>query len=220
MVKQMPAKNTYLPTFWGPTKSSYWDTVRAAFGTQMPPVILGFNEPDVTGQANMTPAAAAQLMYDALWVPYGSRGANLVSPAIAWDVNKWLVPFMKAYTNLGGQVDAIGYHIYLDLNNNTDAAVAEVEKRINTLYALFGKKIVLSELGLTQAGGGTDEQINDFVQKVGKFLDNSDAILGWALSAVFARGNGWDSYLNSNVSFYYSNNTLTPLALSYMSEAY
>lgn len=220
VVTQMPAKNAYIPTYWGSTKSDYWQSVTAQFGNSIPAAIAGFNEPDVTSQANMSPAAAAQLYYDAIYVPYGSKGANMISPAVAWDVYTWLPAFMSAYQGMGGRIDAMGYHIYLGLNNNTDAAVAEVKKRVNYLYKLYGKKIVLSEIGLTSAGGGTDEQIADFVQKVGNFLDNSDAILAWALSAVFARGSGWDGYLNGNMSFYWQNKTLTPLANQYMTAVF
>lgn len=221
VVTQMPAKNVYIPTYWGATKTSYWQAVTSTWGNDtIPPAIAGFNEPDVTTQANMTPADAAQLYYDAIYVPYGSKGANMISPAVAYDVYRWLPQFMANYTALGGRIDAMGYHIYLGLNNDTDAAVAEVKKRVNYLYKLYGKKIVLSEIGLTSAGGGTDEQIADFINKVGYFLDNSPAILAWALSAVFARGAGWDGYLNSNMSFFWANKTLTPIANQYMTNLY
>lgn len=140
----------------------------------------------------------------------------MVSPAIAWNVNGWLKPFLTQCAQLGCGIDAIGMHFYVDINNNTDAAVSYIRTTVESVYARFGLPLVLGEVGLTQKGGGTDEQIADFVQKVGNYLDNSGAVLAWGLSAVFAKGAGWDGYLNSNMAFFWPNNTLTDLATMYM----
>lgn len=56
----------------------------------------------------------------------------------------------------------------------------------------------------------------DFVTKAAAFLDNSPLILAWALSAVFAYGAGWDTYLNSNLAFFNTNGTLRDLAYQFM----
>ena len=216
VVTQMPAKVTYCPTYWGTSKKAAWTQAKKTLGNTIPPVVLGFNEPDIASQANMSPNVAAQVFFDEITVPFGRRGSNVVSPAIVWDVNNWLVPFMARCGQLGCGIDAIGQHIYVGLNGNVDAAVESVKKQITTVYSRFGMPIVLSEIGLTQAGGGSDAQINDFVTKVGRYLDGTDYVLAWALAAVFRKGDGWDGYLNSNMAFYNADGSLSSLGRRYM----
>jgi hypothetical protein len=79
--------------------------------------ILGFNEPDNSGQSNMSPqqAAAAWKQYIQ---PYGSR-AKLVSPAVTNGAAPmglaWLDSFFAACS--GCQIDAVAIHIYDSATN-------------------------------------------------------------------------------------------------------
>lgn len=224
VVAGMPSNVPYIPMFWGSTKSAQWTAVQQTIGDSVPGAVFGFNEPDVTTQANMDPITAANLYYSNITQVYGVKGSNLISPAIVWNVNNWLTPFMSACDKLGCDISAIAYHIYIDLakdaGGSVDNAVALIQTRINSLYKKFGKPIILSELGLTQAGGGTDEQMTDFMQKAARFLDNSPVVYAWALSAVFAKGAGWDNYLNSNLAFFNANGTLSALGSSYMNDTF
>lgn len=224
VISGMPSNVPYIPMYWGSNKTAQWNQVKQTIGDSIPGAIFGFNEPDVTSQANMDPQTAANLFYTQITQVYGIKGSNLISPPIVWNVDNWLTPFMNACDKLGCDISAIGYHIYIDLakdaGGSVDNAVTLIKTRINSLYKKFGKPIILSELGLTQAGGGSDAQMTEFMQKSAQFLDNSPAIYAWALSAVFAKGAGWDNYLNSNLAFFNANGTLSPLGSSYMNDSF
>jgi hypothetical protein len=193
IITQMPAKDTFIPTYWGITKNASWAAVKATLGTKIPPVVMSFNEPDISTQANMDPAVAAWVFYNEITIPFGKKGSNVVSPAIVWNLNGWLVPFMNRCNQLGCNIDAVGQHIYVGINGDVNAAIASAKKQITAVYAAFGKPIIISEIGLTAAGGGTSAQILAFVQGIGSWLDDTDYVLAWALSAVFSKGNGWVS---------------------------
>lgn len=223
-IPQMPARVAYIPTYWGTTKTAQWTAVKNTLGGTVPGAVMGFNEPDIASQANMDPQTAANVFYSQITQVYGVQGANMISPGIVWNVDGWLTPFMSACDKLGCGIDAIGYHIYIDLakdaGGSVDKAVGLIQSRITSLYNKFGKPIVLSELGLTQAGGGTDAQLTDFMVKSARFLDNSPYVLAWALSAVFRKGSGWDGYLNSNLAFFDANGTVSTLGKRYMDETF
>lgn len=224
VIAGMPANVPYIPMYWGTSKTAQWNTVKQTIGNSVPGAVFGFNEPDISSQANMDPQTAAYTFYNEITKVYGVKGSNLVSPAIVWNVDNWLTPFMNTCNSLGCDISAIGYHIYIDLakeaGGNVDNAVTLIKNRINSLYAKFGKPIILSELGLTQAGGGTDAQMMEFMVKAGNFLDNSPAIYAWALSAVFAKGAGWDNFLNSNLAFFEKDGSLSALGKRYMNDSF
>ena len=68
--------------------------------------LMGFNEPNLSSQANMTPEFAASL-----WPKMEATGKKLVSPAVAMgDGIEWMDKFMAACT--GCKIDAIAIHLY------------------------------------------------------------------------------------------------------------
>jgi hypothetical protein len=84
--------------------------------------LLVLNEPNLTDQANMTPAAAAQL-----WPAYEAvaahTGVRIIGPAITWgtmngyeDPVVWMDAFYAAYRAANGgrdpRIDAIAFHWY------------------------------------------------------------------------------------------------------------
>jgi hypothetical protein len=84
--------------------------------------MLVLNEPNITGQANMTPQAAAQLwpQYEAI---AAQAGVKIVGPAITWgnmagyaDPVVWLDSFYVAYKGANGgrnpQIDYLAFHWY------------------------------------------------------------------------------------------------------------
>ncbi|UZJ53607.1 hypothetical protein CBS101457_002927 [Exobasidium rhododendri] len=180
---------------------------------------MSFNEPDISSQANMDAVYAAHVFYNEITLPFGRKGSNVVSPGIVWDT-AWLKTFYATCEELGCGIDAAGQHIYVGINGNVNAAVASVKQQITTMYALFGKPIILSEVGLTQAGGGTSAQIVDFLRKVGAYLDGNSNVLAWALSAVFSKGDGWDGYLNSNMAFFDADGSISDLGYKYMYDTF
>jgi hypothetical protein len=74
--------------------------------------IMGFNEPDNAGQANLTPAQAATL-WRQIEQKYPTR--KLLSPASNGDIPTWFVDFRNAYISAYGtppRLDGLGVHCY------------------------------------------------------------------------------------------------------------
>ena len=100
--------------------------------------ILGFNEPDRTKHANMTPQEAADA-----WplIEQNSHGAKLVSPAVASSNFHWYDEFFRLCQ--GCRVDFVAAHMYkCDAN--------EIMRYLQRLYNRYNKKIWLTEFACPQ----------------------------------------------------------------------
>jgi hypothetical protein len=74
--------------------------------------LMGFNEPDLSWQANITPAEAAELWHQ---IEAQAEGIKLVSPAPSQHNPDWLWDMVDEYRARYGQsprFDAIAWHIY------------------------------------------------------------------------------------------------------------
>lgn len=79
--------------------------------------ILGFNEPDLSGQANISPVEAAKY-----WKIIEEKYSNkkLISPAVSHLHKEWLLEFRDSYYNLYNEyprLDGIAFHCYLPSAN-------------------------------------------------------------------------------------------------------
>ncbi|KAH3804621.1 hypothetical protein DPMN_132910 [Dreissena polymorpha] len=97
--------------------------------------VLGFNEPDVHDQANMTPQEAA-----AYWplIEQAAGGIPLVAPAPAAQNFHWLDQFLHLCHNC--RIDYLAAHAY---SCNADEIMAYLQK----LYNRYHKQIWLTEFG-------------------------------------------------------------------------
>jgi hypothetical protein len=120
----------YYPMLWN---GNFNSSEVIAFLAAHPEVkhLLVMNEPNLTSQANLTPAAAA-----AIWPKYEqvatAAGVKLVGPQITWgtlagygDPVVWLDAFYAAYQSANGgrapRIDALGFHWYdYGLNGQLD----------------------------------------------------------------------------------------------------
>lgn len=102
--------------------------------------LLGFNEPDSGGQANMTPAQAA-----ALWPQLESTGLKLGSPAVATPSDGWLAAFMKLVRQRHLRVDFIALHYYQDFTDPN--AVAELRAQLVAIHNEYHRPIWITEIG-------------------------------------------------------------------------
>jgi hypothetical protein len=75
--------------------------------------ILGFNEPNNSGQSKMTVPQALKL-----WPQLESIGLPLGSPAADWPTNKWIYDFLDSCKIQNKRVDFIAVHIYNSLDEN------------------------------------------------------------------------------------------------------
>lgn len=142
--------------------------------------LLGFNEPNFKAQANMTPETAAAA-WPAVKALADELGLELVGPAVNYspdgpenDPFTWYANFV----NLVG-IDAFDYialHCY-------SGGTGGMQDMIDRFYALYGKKIWLTEFSMGGDGGinvGSPEaQISSMVQQL-EYLEKSDKVFRYS----------------------------------------
>jgi hypothetical protein len=141
-----PAGVAFVPMIWGSgsVTTASLDTVKTEGD-----VLLGFNEPDNSGQSNMTPQQAL-----ALWPQLVATGMRLGSPAVAANAQAaggWLDTFMSGAAQQGLRVDFICLHWYGG-NFNPTSAVSELQTYIEETNAKYNLPIWLTEYALTNYG--------------------------------------------------------------------
>jgi hypothetical protein len=132
----------WVPMIWGSRSvtSSVLDSLRRARRTGEAQDLLGFNEPDSSSQADMTPVQAA-----ALWPKLESTGLQLGSPAPAVPTDGWLAEFMKLARQRRLRVDFIALHYYQDFTNPD--AVDQLHGQLVAIHNLYHKPIWITEIG-------------------------------------------------------------------------
>jgi hypothetical protein len=98
----------YCQMFWGPSNWDKWNQRKAEMAKKAPTCLLGFNEPDISSQANMDPGSAASLYMQEIY-PWSKKGARLGSPGIAFNLD-WMATFLNDLNGKGGHVDFIVLH--------------------------------------------------------------------------------------------------------------
>jgi hypothetical protein len=136
-----PAGVEYVPMIWG--KADVTDaTLKQAKSSGRE--LLGFNEPDMSGQANMTVEDAL-----AAWPRLQGTGLRLGSPAVAYGGDKaggWLDRFMAGAKSRNYRVDFITLHWYG--SDFSAAAVDQFLGYVDAVHKRYGKPIWITEFGL------------------------------------------------------------------------
>ena len=96
--------------------------------------LLGFNEPDLKSQANMTVDEAIRL-----WPKLQSTGLRLGSPATINPTSTWLSEFMSKADKGGLRVDFVTMHCYAWPN------VESFLGKVKALHEKYGKPIWVTE---------------------------------------------------------------------------
>lgn len=101
----------------------YWPDMNQDWKYRGATHVLGYNEPDQTGQANMTVADAINSWPDLL-----STGLRVGAPAVSdGGVNWWLYPFISQADAAGLRVDFVPVHYYRSYWNAADPAGAATQ---------------------------------------------------------------------------------------------
>jgi hypothetical protein len=103
--------------------------------------LLGFNEPDVKAQANMSVDQAISL-----WPKLQATGLRLGSPATTSPSSPWLADFMAKAKNKGLRVDFVTMHIY------GWPRADDFLKKLTTLHEKYGKPIWVTEYAVADWG--------------------------------------------------------------------
>jgi hypothetical protein len=132
----------FVPMIWDETHVTAVETSEAKKHGN---ILLGFNEPDHTDQADMTVQQALDL-----WPQLQATGMRLGSPATAQNpaqTNSWLEQFMAGAKSRGYRVDFICVHWY-GVNFNAATATSELKSHLQSVYKKFGLPIWVTEYSL------------------------------------------------------------------------
>jgi RNA polymerase sigma factor (sigma-70 family) len=176
-----PPGVAYVPMIWGASSvtSANLAQVRSEGRT-----LLGFNEPDLASQSNMTVAQALSL-----WPQLEATGMTLGSPAVAANgatPGSWLDQFMSGAAARGDRVDFITLHWYGG-DFSTGPAVSQLESYLQAVYDRYHKPIWLTEFGLANFGTGqfpTGAQQAAFVSAATTMLDGLPYVQRYAWFAL------------------------------------
>ncbi|ORY54468.1 glycosyl hydrolase catalytic core-domain-containing protein [Leucosporidium creatinivorum] len=171
----------YIPMLWGEKQVDGWSDNAAAAISAGASYVLGFNEPDMAEQANLSPSAAVTL-WNANMQSLGTS-AKLVSPAVTNGVGTddaplgvpWLQKFISLCTDC--QIDAVALHWY-DTADNTAYFKSYFEESYKTLQ----KPIWITEF----MGIGDADAQKTFIEEVVPWLEDQDYIQRYAAFGDFA----------------------------------
>jgi RNA polymerase sigma factor (sigma-70 family) len=142
-----PAGVSYVPMIWGAASVTAATLTQAS---QEGHVLLGFNEPDLASQSNMSVAQALTL-----WPKLMATGMSLGSPAVASGAatpGGWLDQFMAGARARGYRVDFITVHWYGG-DFRTGPAVQQLQAYLQAIYARYHLPIWVTEFALTSYSG-------------------------------------------------------------------
>jgi hypothetical protein len=158
----------FVPMFW--SGSDLTSENLAAVNQSAATHVLGFNEPDMEGQSNMTPVECLQL-----WPQLMTLKQRLGSPAPA--NSKWLAKFMPEAKRRGLRVDFVCLHWYPDISNPD--AVGDIEEILEDAHRKYRLPVWFTECGTAdvsawhqpQLSKPTPEMARNFLKKLLSMLE-------------------------------------------------
>jgi RNA polymerase sigma factor (sigma-70 family) len=141
-----PSGVKFVPMIWG---SGSVTSANLSEAEKHGHTLLGFNEPDMASQSNMTVPDALRL-----WPQLMATGMRLGSPAVATNAagsGSWLDRFMRGARSRHYRVNFITLHWYGG-NFATGAAVSELKSYLQAVWARYRKPIWLTEFALINFG--------------------------------------------------------------------
>ncbi|KOX06512.1 RNA polymerase [Streptomyces sp. NRRL B-1140] len=172
----------FVPMIWGPGSVTDAELERAARAGK---ALLGFNEPDHPGQADMSPEQALDL-----WPRLESTGLRLGAPAVASGADVpggWLDRFMTGAEQRGLRVDFIPLHWYgADFG---PGAADQLRAYLQAVHDRYKKPVWLTEYALTDFSGSTprypgEQEQTDFVRSSTAMLEKLDFVERYAWFAL------------------------------------
>ena len=141
-----PAGVEFVPMIWGAGSVNATQLGQAkSLGT----TLLGFNEPDMSGQANMPVSQALSL-----WPQLQATGMRLGAPAVAYGGDTpggWLDQFISGALAQNYRVDFIPLHWYG--GDFSSAAAGELESYIQAVHNRYQLPIWITEYALINFNG-------------------------------------------------------------------
>ncbi|KIK69077.1 glycoside hydrolase family 128 protein [Collybiopsis luxurians FD-317 M1] len=163
----------FVPMLWGnKSVDDFAATINDTISSKNVTAVLGMNEPQQTGQSDLTPEQGAELWKTYL-EPLKSQGIRLGSPApsSAPSGKTWIQDFLTA-CNGSCTVDFIALHWY-DIN-----ATAFMEY-LEDFHDTFQRPLWITEWACQNYNGGSQCSYNDvvlFLNATQSFMDSSDFV--------------------------------------------
>ncbi|XVV10638.1 sigma-70 family RNA polymerase sigma factor [Actinoplanes sp. CA-131856] len=184
-----PSGVEFVPMVWG--KANVTDATLSEVKKEGD-VLLGFNEPDMGGQANMTVEDAL-----AAWPKLQATGMRLGSPSVAYGGDTpggWLDRFMSGAEAKGYRVDFITLHWYG--SDFSAAAVNQFLGYVDAVHKRYNKPIWVTEFGLMNFSGTpkypTQAQLVTFIKGTTKGLESRSWLERYAWFGLPAVGDSVD----------------------------
>lgn len=163
----MPPNSEFVPMFWGAgnVNSTNINKLITLKNQGKIKYVLGFNEPDLAEEANMTVDQALNL-----WPQLESIGLPLVSPATSYPslaADSWFVRFMDGAQARNLRVDYIAVHLYVGGNPGTYIKI------LQDVYARYGKPIWITEFAVRDDNTGGNPANNIYTpEMILAFMEN------------------------------------------------
>jgi hypothetical protein len=144
----IPAGVEFVPMIWG---AGAVNPTQLGTAQSLGRTLLGFNEPDMSGQANMSVSQALSL-----WPQLQATGMRLGAPAVAYGGDTpggWLDQFISGAAAQNSRVDFIPLHWYG--GDFSDAAAGELQSYIEAVYNRYQLPIWITEYALIDFSGST-----------------------------------------------------------------
>jgi hypothetical protein len=185
----MPADAEFVPMIWDENVDTPANLAKVKSEGR---TLLGFNEPDMSGQANMTVDQALSL-----WPDLQATGMRLGSPAVAYGgdtAGGWLDRFMTGARQRGLRVDFITLHWYG--SDFSDAAVGQFMGYVDAVHRRYNLPIWVTEYGLMNFSGTpkfpNTQQITAFIKNSTSRLEAASYVERYAWFSLPAVGDSVD----------------------------
>ena len=160
----------YVPMCWNNSYSAASIAAYYADHATQQNYLLGYNEPNLTDQANMTPSQAAEHWDDVVAIAK-SNNARLISPAMNWGTLsgysngvQWLQEFFtKVNPN---DIYGIAVHIYMNVAKST---LGDLQR-----YKVFGKPLWLTEFCAWEGCSSSAAQCQFMCQCINSLEQDND----------------------------------------------
>jgi hypothetical protein len=208
-VSEMPSDVQYVPMDWGPKYNNLWSERKKHFSKHKPQYVLAFNEPDVSGQSDMSPSSAASRYLKEL-EPLRKKGIKVSSPQIVYNT-KWMDSFLKQIRAKGSDVDFMAIHYYGSWKDPK-----RLQKFVTTIRNKYHKSIWVTEFGVTAKSHGSTSQIKSFRTSVTNWMDSKSYVKRVAWLGCFAVSHPPDDFASRYMGMFSNGGSLNKMGISYV----
>jgi len=176
----LPSGIEYVPMLWGTSFFGGWLSGIETILSSGSDYIMGFNEPDMASQANMSPSEAAG--YYMQYITPFSGSAKLISPAVTSSSSdgeglSWFEEFMTDCSSCN--ITGLAVHWYGD---SIDDFTSFVDDAVSTASTYGLEEVWITEFALSADTSGVVDQSTtaDFVTQAVTYMDAQSSVTRYA----------------------------------------